>query len=431
MITRIEAYGYRCFRALSVDLGRFHVLAGANGAGKTTLLDIPVLLGDLLGRQRAADAFLRRQDSRLAPRAHTLTELVHQGQGDSFAFSLEARLPHHIVDVMAGRSEASQRPRVPTHLRYEVRLEIFDHELQVAEEYLFLFPEDGNRPEPGVLLQGAPRGAKASLPHRDWQSVIRRDRGEPTVYRAETTTRGPRIPPLRVPPSQLALGAVLADPELFPSALWFGQLLRQGVVFFDPDWEALRQASPPGDPARLLPSGRNMPWLALDLQKKDPDRFAFWVDHVRTALPQVHTIRAVEREEDRHAYLRVEYAGGYEVTSSGLSEGTLRILTLTLLPYLTRPAMPGLIIVEEPENGIHPRAIETVVESLTSPRDSQVWISTHSPIVLANADLADVLAARLEKDGSVGVVPGTEHPQLRDWRGSLDLGSLFAAGILS
>lgn len=85
MITRIEAFGYRCFAQLSVDLGRYHVLAGTNGAGKTTLLDIPVLLGDMLGQQRAVDALLRLQDSRTTARAHTVAEVIHQGRGNRAA----------------------------------------------------------------------------------------------------------------------------------------------------------------------------------------------------------------------------------------------------------------------------------------------------------------------------------------------------------
>jgi hypothetical protein len=62
------------------------------------------------------------------------------------------------------------------------------------------------------------------------------------------------------------------------------------------DWEALRRPAPPGDPARLIASGQNLPWLALDLQQADPDQLASWVDHVRTALPQIESIRAVERD---------------------------------------------------------------------------------------------------------------------------------------
>lgn len=430
MITRIEAYGYRCFPQLGVDLGRYHVLAGANGAGKTTLLDIPTLLGDLIRQQRIVAAFLERQGAGAPARANSLTELLHKGEGDTIAFAIEARLPDDVVEVLADTTFADLTQRVPSHLRYELRLEVGPRTLNVADECLFLYSDRGTRPRPGEFPQGVAVSG-TTLRHAEWQPVILRERLAPTRFVHETTTQESDLPPLRVPPGQLALGTVPADPTLFPAALWFAQLLREGVVFFTPDWEPLRRPAPPGDAPRLLPSGVNTPWLALGLQERAPDRFASWVDHVRTALPQITGIEVIEREEDHHAYFSVEYAGGYRVTSSGLSEGTLRILVLTLLPYLDAEMLPTLLVTEEPENGIHPRAIETVVQSLSSLYDSQVWVSTHSPIVLAHTDLADVLAARLGDDGGVEVIPGDRHPRLRDWRGSLDIGTLFAAGVLS
>jgi hypothetical protein len=430
MISRIEAYGYRCFPALSIDLDRYHLLAGANGAGKTTLLDIPTLLGDLMRQQRVAAAFLERQSPSAPPRAGSLTELLFKRKGDSIAFAIEAELPSEVVAVLADASLPRMNERMPTHLRYELRLNVEPRTLDVADEYLFLFSAEGTQPQPNVFPQGISESG-TDLRVSDWQAVILREGRSPTRFVYETTTQGTDIPPLRVPSGQLALGTVPADPTVFPAALWFAQLLRQGVVYFDPDWDLLRQPAPPGEATRLVRSAQNTPWLALHLSAADPDRFSSWVDHVRTALPQVNAISVIEREEDHHAYFSVEYNGGFRVTSSGLSDGTLRILALTLLPYLDHDLMPTLLVTEEPENGIHPRAIETVVDSLSSLHDSQVWISTHSPIVLAHTDLADVLAARLDPDGSVSVIPGDEHPRLRDWQGALDIGTLFAAGVLS
>ncbi|GGK89277.1 hypothetical protein Sme01_49540 [Sphaerisporangium melleum] len=430
MITRIEAYGYRCFPRLSIDLDRYHVLAGANGAGKTTLLDIPVLLGDLLRQQRAVGAFLERQGEGKPARAGSLLELLHKGKGEAIAFAIEARLPDHVVEVLSDTTFAELTQRVPTHLRYEVRLEVGPRTLNVADEYLFLFSDQGPRPQPGAFPQGITTSG-TTLRHPEWQPVILREGRAPTRFVHETTTQESDLPPLRVPSAQLALSTVPADPTLFPAALWFAQLLREGVVFFDPDWDLLRRPAPPGYATRLMTSGMNTPWLAMDLHERAPGRFASWVDHVRTALPQINAIDVIERDEDHHAYFAVEYAGGYRVTSSGLSEGTLRILVLTLLPYLEDETLPTLLVTEEPENGIHPRAIETVVESLGALYESQVWVSTHSPIVLAHTELTDVLAARLDGDGGVEVIPGDRHPRLRDWQGSIDIGTLFAAGVLS
>ena len=171
----------------------------------------------------------------------------------------------------------------------------------------------------------------------------------------------------------------------------------------------------------------NLPQLAMAL-RQDTLRFDLWQDHVKTALPQIESIDVKEREEDHHCYFSIAYQGGYSVTSSGLSEGTLKILALTILPYLDN--LPALVFIEEPENGIHPRAIEAVLQSLSSAYDSQLLISSHSPVVLVNTGLDRVICARLEDSGAVNIIPGTAHPQLKDWKGRVDLGALFAAGVL-
>jgi predicted ATPase len=62
--------------------------------------------------------------------------------------------------------------------------------------------------------------------------------------------------------------------------------------------------------------------------------------------------------------------------------------------------------------------------------DSQVWVTTHSPVVLAHTELAAVMLMQ-QRDGTATAVRGSEHPRLQDWRGSIDLGALLAAGVLS
>ena len=55
---------------------------------------------------------------------------------------------------------------------------------------------------------------------------------------------------------------------------------------------------------------------------------------MRTALEDVHDIDSVECEEDRHRYLVIRYANGAEVPSWLASDGTLRLLALTIPAYL-------------------------------------------------------------------------------------------------
>ncbi len=74
--------------------------------------------------------------------------------------------------------------------------------------------------------------------------------------------------------------------------------------------------------------------------------------------------------------------------------------------------------------------IEAVLQSLSSIYDSQVLVSSHSPVVLAQSKPDQILCARLSENGSTSIVSGTNHPQLKDWQGQVDLGALFAAGVL-
>ena len=98
------------------------------------------------------------------------------------------------------------------------------------------------------------------------------------------------------------------------------------------------------------------------------------------------------------------------------------------MPYL--PTTHQLLIHEEPENGVHPKAIEVVLESLQSITTGQVWISSHSPVVLAHSQPKDILCLSLDEQGAAVAIQGDQHPALADWRSGLDLGTLFAAGVL-
>jgi predicted ATPase len=85
---------------------------------------------------------------------------------------------------------------------------------------------------------------------------------------------------------------------------------------------------------------------------------------------------------------------------------------------------------EEPENGIHPSAVRTLFESLSSIRTAQVLVATHSPVVLSAAEARQVICFAKTDGGATDAVAGHEHPALRQWRGDLNLGHLFAEGVL-
>ncbi|MBU1195217.1 MAG: AAA family ATPase [Proteobacteria bacterium] len=423
MITRIEATNYRCLEKADVDLSEYIVLVGSNGAGKTTLLDIPDLISECLQSPSVGQAFTLSHKGR-PPRCFFLEGLLFQGHGTHFSIAIEARLPEHVIEALVpALSSADQQnsDKWWRFIRYEIRFEIFNkRELTISDEHLFLFSEKDAPERGGIRIFG-------EYPQKSWRTIIKRTPGEKSSIRVETQ-KNAKSKTLSITQSILALPKVkFESADDFPAASWFYDLLCEKSVFYRPDLYSLQTASPPGLSERIIPNAANLPWLALTLQKNE-SRYRLWIDHVKTALPQVENIFVKEREEDHHAYFIVLYQGGYEVTSSGLSEGTLRILALTIIPYLDN--LPSLIITEEPESGIHPRAIESVLQSLSSVYGSQVLVSSQSPVVLAQSELDKILCARLSDNGAASIVKGIDHPQLKEWRGQIDLGALFAAGVL-
>ena len=190
----------------------------------------------------------------------------------------------------------------------------------------------------------------------------------------------------------------------------------------------MRLPSPPGQIRRFLPDGSNLPWVVQRLKKEHPDHHANWIAHLRSALPDVADVRTIERPEDKHCYLMICYEGGLEVPSWTASDGTLRLLALTLPAYLA--AMQGVFLIEEPENGIHPRAVETVLQSLSSVYDAQVLLATHSPVILGASEPEQVLCFSKTASGATDIVRGSDHPALQDWQRETTLDVLFAGGVL-
>jgi hypothetical protein len=236
-------------------------------------------------------------------------------------------------------------------------------------------------------------------------------------------------PAFKLGPHKSALGNLPADETKFPAATWLKTLLGQGVQTLALNSLLIRKASSPGQVQGFKPDGSNLPWVIEELRRQDIGKYHEWIAHLQTALPNLKSIRTVEREDDRHRYLMITYAGGLEIPSWVASDGTLRLLALTIVAYLPS-LIGGVYLIEEPENGIHPRAVETMFQSLSSVYDAQILLATHSPVILSVAQTNQVLCFGRDSEGATDIVVGDHHPALRDWKGEINLGTLFASGVL-
>ncbi len=254
-------------------------------------------------------------------------------------------------------------------------------------------------------------------------------KGNNDYYYSEASPDGDRWPAsFKLGPRKSTLGNLPEDETKFPVSTWLKQLLSEGVEKIILNSQQIRKPSPPGQKKGFKPDGSNLPWVIDALKTKNLNRYSEWIEHVRTALPDLEEVNTILRDEDRHRYIVLVYKGGLNVPSWTASDGTLRLLALTLPAYLDD--FRGIYLIEEPENGIHPRAVETMYQSLSSVYEAQILLATHSPVILSIVNPDDVLCFAKTLEGATDIVVGSRHPRLRDWRREENFGVLFAGGVL-
>ncbi len=420
MITLVEAKNYRCLHYVRQNLEPFHVLVGPNASGKTTFLDVISFLGDLVSAGPLAA---------INKRTKNFQDLLWWRKGEGFELAIEAAIPEDMKELL--REPESQTVRYEVALQFdqnsqEISIRAEKVILKIAEatpmvRQRSLFPSAIDPPDT-IITPARLKGTtvvvnKVADGNDNFYSEVYREKGKGWA------------PSFKLGPQKSALANLPADEANFPVTSWLKNLLTENVAQLMLNSLLIRQASPPGQGRNFKADGSNLPWVIDHLKNRsDSDRFSHWISHLRTALPDLKGIRTVEREDDRHRYLMLEYAGGLSVPSWMASDGTLRLLALSILAYL--PHFSGIYLIEEPENGIHPKAVDTMFQSLSSVYDAQILVATHSPIVLSLVAPESVLCFAKTKEGAVDIVKGDEHPALKNWKGEANLGVLFAGGVL-
>ncbi|MBE2293484.1 MAG: AAA family ATPase [Phycisphaerales bacterium] len=211
------------------------------------------------------------------------------------------------------------------------------------------------------------------------------------------------------------------------------QIWRQYHFHDTGDTAAVKRIHAINDNLRLKPDAANLAAYLRKLKttptwENSYDRI---VETIRRAAPFFGDFVLRDEESD---YIELEWTErGRPDTpwkAHVLSDGTLRFICLTTLLLQPATLLPDTVLIDEPELGLHPFAINLLAEMLKEAAESkQVIVSTQSVELLNNFQPEDVVVVQRENDASVFKRLDTE--ELADWlMDDYSLGELWKRNVL-
>lgn len=232
-----------------------------------------------------------------------------------------------------------------------------------------------------------------------------------------------------LPPRENGREAGISNPDLKGTADWVRTRLGQWRLYHvhdTSDTSPMRKTAQLNDNAYLRSDGSNLPAFLYLLQAKHPETYSLIRRSVQRMAPffddftlspdplNENTIRLAWKHKNSDQYFG----------ASALSDGTLRFITLASLLLQPIQYLPSIILVDEPELGLHPSAI-TLLASMVkqASQKTQVILSTQSSLLLDHFQPEDVLVAERVDGGTA--FSRLDPDRYSSWLEDYSLGQLW------
>ena len=195
------------------------------------------------------------------------------------------------------------------------------------------------------------------------------------------------------------------------------------------DTSPAKQTSDISDNHFFRPNAANLPAYLYWLQEKHPVQFGHIEEHVRLVAPFFDRFElSPSKLNEKKIKLEWRQKGSDAYFDAySLSDGTLRFICLATL--LLQPKPPALILLDEPELGLHPFAIRILAEMLeAASKDVQVLLATQSVTLLNNFAPKDVIVA--ENDGLKTTFKRLNEQGIAQWLEEYTIGELWEKNVL-
>lgn len=181
----------------------------------------------------------------------------------------------------------------------------------------------------------------------------------------------------------------------------------------------------------LRPDAANLAAYLYWLRERHATEYGHIVEHVRLMAPFFDDF-ALEPSQVNPDKIKLEWrqeGSDAYFDAYSLSDGTLRFICLATLLLQPTHSMPTLILLDEPELGLHPAAIGLLAEMLEAAAQSrQVLLATQSVTLLNQFEPEHVIVA--ENDGRATTFNRLDELALKEWLENYSLGELWEKNVL-
>ncbi len=364
-LTRLHLGGFRSIADSAVDFGDLNVLIGPNGSGKSNLIGFLRMLGFMLGSDRGLGQFVGLSGGASA--------LLHDGPKQTPFLSA-----HLTVETGRGSND------------YAFRLAHAAGDRLVFLEEQCRFRARNRDSEPPWITLGSGGHHAPALS----EDTARQEHGRKTVATIHALMRGLAV-----------------------------------YQFHDTSDQArIKQLWSVSDNRYLKHDAANLAPFLLRLRENEPAVYRRIVSTIRRVAPFFDDF-VLEPENDR-VMLKWREQGSDEVFAAHqASDGTLRAMALITLFRQPAETMPPMIIVDEPELGLHPYAVAVVGELIrTVAQERQVLLATQSTAFLDEFAAEDVIVS--ERHGRESRFQRLAPDDLSEWLEAYSLGDLWTMNVL-
>ncbi len=183
------------------------------------------------------------------------------------------------------------------------------------------------------------------------------------------------------------------------------------LSYFTPD--AARSLPLAGPQKQLNVHGDNLGNVVQYMEREHKERFQRILDRIAEKIPGIERIDT-EKSNDKRLLLRFHSKGFHEpFYAQEMSDGTLKVFAYLLL--LEDPTPPPFICIEEPENGLYHKLLESLAMEFRAhakglKNSSQVFITTHQPYFVDALAPEEVWVLEKGDDGFSVIRRASEDP---------------------